>query len=79
MRFVSGLIGIVGALAGLALGIKWLSDLHSEVAQKVIPKVVEGGFASPIADLAAGLEGGLEERFALLTGAVEPEAAESQP
>jgi len=42
VRFVAGFIGIVGALAGLALGIKWLSDLHSEVAQEVIPKVVEG-------------------------------------
>jgi formate hydrogenlyase subunit 3/multisubunit Na+/H+ antiporter MnhD subunit len=42
MRFAAGLIGIIGALAGLALGIKWLSDLHSELAQKVIAKVAEG-------------------------------------
>ncbi len=33
MKWAAGIIGIIGALAGLLLGFKWLSDLNSELGQ----------------------------------------------
>ena len=33
MRFAAGIIGILGAIAGLILGFKWFSDLGSEMGQ----------------------------------------------
>jgi len=33
MKYAAGIIGILGAIAGLILGIKWFSDLNSELGQ----------------------------------------------
>jgi hypothetical protein len=33
MKYAAGIIGILGALAGLFLGFKWLSDLNSGLGQ----------------------------------------------
>lgn len=48
MRFAAGIIGILGALAGLFLGFKWYTDLNSEEARAAIAVL---GNSGPLAGL----------------------------
>ncbi len=45
MKWAAGIIGIIGALAGLLLGFKWLSDLNSELGQMAAAMAASAGDA----------------------------------
>lgn len=45
MKWAAGIIGIIGALAGLLLGFKWLSDLNSELGQMASAMAAAAGEA----------------------------------
>ena len=61
MRFVAGIFGLLGALAGAALGFKWLSDLNSDDGKAARALASLAG-----ADQAAELAGLTRATYALL-------------
>jgi lysylphosphatidylglycerol synthetase-like protein (DUF2156 family) len=60
MRFAVGIIGILGAAAGLLLGIKWYSDLGSELGQ------LAAGLAAAAGEAGAELSAMKNATYALL-------------
>jgi len=55
MRYAAGIIGILGAIAGLILGFNWFSDLNSEMGQLATAIAGASGEGS---DLLTQMKGG---------------------